>query len=861
VAGRDASWSLVVFDEAHRLTPTSQYLDAARQAADAAHHLLLLTATPHRGNEHFFRALLNLLEPELYPWSPEATDSGAGTLHPSELHFLRRMKEDLRGFDDEPLFPPRYAEVLSVGLSGVEQDVYDAVMSYVDEWYAERGMLARSIYGKRSASSVTAVCETLRRRREALSASQAGRVAPVAPRGFELDGFVGAALEDDEAWQDAERSVVEARSRDRRSELRAVDVLLRRVEAVLTDGQWPAKWAATRALLAQHEIRPGSGQLLVFTEFVDTARWLARLFAGAGFSTEVLEGGTPPEERDELQRRFLSGAFQVLVSTDAGGEGIDLQSAHVMVNWDIPWSLVRLEQRMGRLHRIGQTQPVHIYHLVALGTREGRVQERVLENLTAAARALRGRVYDILDATAARAGLSFARLLARAQASEAAASATEAVVPSAETLRAQAEELTAEEDRLRTTVDQAEARQRFAADEVEAINPVIVEGFLCQLAAAESWQVARGPADGLLLLRTAGALPAELGGGSTALVSADGRAVRRAYESGVDTHSVITLGPTEPAFGALVERAVAFEGELRQGAAVEDPGALSGYLLFAYAAEAELHDGVRPERRPLLSLVRVSADEGFPLAWESVLRLRPDDPPASVPQPAARQLAGEAGQRAIQREGELLREERVGWVDKARADLDDIEGRYQRQIRSYPDAQRGRLRAAFTEQKRKRLAQLDRMGRVIPTPAGLVGWVEVRGTGSPAEVGTDPDSERTAVGVVWDELAARGFQIDDRQHVGVGYDLLARHQATGEHRLVEVKGQARQLGPVTLEQHEWAQAQQREAVYWLYVVTACATAPTITVRVRDPAGFFAGPKVIQRFQIPLSELRRAAASE
>jgi hypothetical protein len=213
--------------------PTSEYLDAARQTAAVAHHLLLLTATPHRGNEHFFRALANLLEPALYPWSPKDTNYGGTALQPSELHFLRRMKEDLRGFDDEPLFPPRHAEARSVGLSGVEQDMYDAVMACVDAWYGRQGMLARSIYGKRAASSLTAVYQTLRRRQEALSTSQAGRAEPVAPRGFDVEEFTGAALEDDEAREDAERAIVQARSRDRKGELQAVEALLERLGTVL----------------------------------------------------------------------------------------------------------------------------------------------------------------------------------------------------------------------------------------------------------------------------------------------------------------------------------------------------------------------------------------------------------------------------------------------------------------------------------------------------------------------------------------------------------------------------------------------------------------------------------------------------
>jgi superfamily II DNA or RNA helicase len=861
VVGREASWSLAVFDEVHRLTPTSQYLDTARQVASAAHHLLLLTATPHRGNEHFFRALLNLLEPALYPWSAGTTDYGGSRLRPSELHFLRRMKEDLRGFDHEPLFPARYAEVQGVQLAGIEQGTYDAVMEYVDEWYKDRATLARSIYGKRAASSLKAAYETLRRRQEVLSSAQVGKAEPIAPRGFDAEALAGAPLDDDEAWEEAEQAVVQAKSRDRRAELRAVGLVLDQLGAALASSQPAAKWVRMTELLAAHGIRPGSGQCLVFTEFLDTAAWLAELLAAANYSTEVLAGDTSAERRDALQRRFLAGKFQVLVSTDAGGEGIDLQSAHVMIDWDIPWSLVRLEQRMGRLHRIGQTRDVYIYHLVAFGTREGRVQERVLENLKAASEALNGRVYDLLDATTARAGMSFARLLTEAQASKTAAEAAAAEVPSPKALLAQARELAGEEDRLRNPADPEAARQRFADDQLEAINPVMVEGFVRQLAAAEGWEVGYGAAAGLLLLRAARGLPGELGGGRTALVSADGETVQRAHASGADVSDVVMLGPSEPAFSALVARAAAHESELRRGAALEDPGSLSDYLLFAYTSGVDLHDGARTEHRALPLLMRVSADEAFPVGWESILRLRPGTPPVALPTPAGRQLAADAARVTVAREREKLCAERTSWVATARADLDDVEARYQRQIRAYPAAQRAELRSAFAAEKARRLAQLDRIAQITTTPPRLLGWALVHGTAVPVELGTDPDSERVAVEAVWSELESRGFEVDDRSTASVGYDLLARHRLTGEHRLVEVKGQVGGLGPVILEQHEWAQARQRGAAYWLYVVTACATAPTITIRVADPANVFAGPSVIQRFQIPVSELRRVTTNE
>ena len=166
--------------------------------------------------------------------------------------------------------------------------------------------------------------------------------------------------------------------------------------------------------MAAHDISPGDGQLLVFTEFTDTARWLATLFSDAGSAPRSCTATWTRTPATTCRPGSSPGQFQVLVSTDAGGEGIDLQSAHVMVDWDIPWSLVRLEQRAGRLHRIGQARDVHVYHLVAPGTREGRVQQVMLDNLTAASRALNGRIYDLLDATVDRAGFNFGAAMAAA---------------------------------------------------------------------------------------------------------------------------------------------------------------------------------------------------------------------------------------------------------------------------------------------------------------------------------------------------------------------------------------------------------------------------------------------------------------
>jgi len=855
VASPSASWSLVIFDEAHRLTPTSQYLGAARQVARVTHHLLMLTATPHRGKEWYFQCLLNVLDPDMYPVTAGPADTEPERrLRPAQLHFLRRMKEDLRDHDGELLFKPRYAETVSVDLAPDEVTCYEAVLDYVDTWYDDRATLARSIYGKRAASSIEAATQTLLRRRDVLAGTQAGAVPPPAPHGFDDARFRDAEIDDDESWARAEDSIVAEKSRDRRGELKAVDNVLAELERWLASGVTPSKWDAVLDVCARHDLRPGEGQLLVFTEFTDTARWLQRLFIDASFSTELLSGGTPQDARDQLQQGFLAGDYQVLVSTDAGGEGIDLQSAHVMVDWDVPWSLVRLEQRAGRLHRIGQKNPVFIYHLVAPATREGRVQEVLLQNLDAAAAALDGRVFDVMDATAARAGFDFAAALADAHRG---VDALERV-PSTETLVQQARELAAEENALRTPTDLGEAQERFAADRLEAVNPVMVEGFLRSVGAAAGWEVGPGPAERILTVKSNRPLPSALGGEASRLVSVDGNATALARAAGAELGSIVTIGPTEDAFRQLLGYcAERFDSELYRGAVVVDQASTTAYTLFVFATDLHTYDGVTKTARPSPFLIRYSGGAAFPVDWAAVANLRATEGTAARPTPGSRIAVSEAAEAHALAEQRKAAEEQARWVGHARDDLDSLRARWLRQLRELPEEQRVGAREKFEADRKRRLEDLARAELVTASPPQLIGWLEVRPGASVADIGYDPDSELPAIELVKALLASEGFDVDDRQTAGLGYDLFAKHRTSHEQRLVEVKGQLRDLGPVTLESNEWAQAMQRGDEYWLYVVTNCATGPTATVVIADPAGALSGgPRLIERFQIPVSQLRR-----
>ena len=263
IAGKRSSWSLAVFDEAHRLTPTSRYLAAAQELASRSHHLLLLTATPHRGKEHFFRGLCHLLDAELYPWDPDE-DRYDAALRPSRLSFLRRMKEELKDLNGDDLFPARYAETVSVPLGELELAAYEAVMDYASTWYGKDSTLALSIYGKRAASSLVAAVATLTRRLDALSGSAVRRGNGVVPEGI-AEGLRGdrplsASFEDPEDLQRAEDVIVGAGTRDKQGETEAVIGVLDQLNAAIQLGGTPAKWAKAEELMLKHGITPGNGQ-------------------------------------------------------------------------------------------------------------------------------------------------------------------------------------------------------------------------------------------------------------------------------------------------------------------------------------------------------------------------------------------------------------------------------------------------------------------------------------------------------------------------------------------------------------------------------------------------------------------------
>jgi SNF2 family DNA or RNA helicase len=438
-------WDLIVVDEAHKMSAhyvggevkeTKRY-KLGRLAGGATRHFLLMTATPHAGIEEDFQLFMALLDADRFEGKPRGAARTAHTVDASDL-MRRLVKEKLLKFDGTPLFPERRAYSPTYPLSDGEALLYKRVTEYVQEEMNRAERLKAAGEGRRGAvvgfalttlqrrlaSSPEAIYQSLSRRRKRLqnrvaeerlrrrgAQAQATTVlaTPTVPEGFrdidedfDIDDLPDGELEDlEEALVDeasAARTITELEHEIKL--LEELEELARNVRNSGTDRKWEEL-----ANLLQHtpEMFDALGhrrKLIIFSEHRDTLNYLAeklRALLGRSEALVAIHGGIPRDERRKIQEAFTQDKdVLILVATDAAGEGINLQRAHLMVNYDLPWNPNRIEQRFGRIHRIGQTEVCHLWNLVAEDTREGMVFARLFEKLEEQRRALGDQVFDVL---------------------------------------------------------------------------------------------------------------------------------------------------------------------------------------------------------------------------------------------------------------------------------------------------------------------------------------------------------------------------------------------------------------------------------------------------------------------------------
>jgi len=858
----NARWDLVIVDEAHKMAAyrygrkidkTIRYR-LGEVLSRNCQYLLFLTATPHRGDPENFRLLLDLLEPGFFADVELLAESVQNRDNPL---FLRRLKEDLKDFDGVPLFPPRYVHTPKWQLNEDEKRLYNAVTDYVEKSYNKALLkekrnvaFALLILQRRLASSVRAARRSLERRRQRLEElltlgqwlSERGEV-------------------DDEALEDApemerlrqeEELVERLTAAETREELQQeIELLEDLIQLARTaeKHEIETKLQQLQVVLADQRIQSTGEKLLIFTESRDTLDYLAEKLRGWNYSVVTLHGGMNLDERIRAEHNFRERA-QIMVSTEAGGEGINLQFCALMVNYDIPWNPNRLEQRMGRIHRYGQRKEVHIYNLVATDTREGRVLRTLFDKLERIREAYGSdRVFDVIGDLLP--GASLKDLIVDAIANRRTLDdiiAELECLPDEEAIRrlqeaAQVGLATRHVDLQRILGDEQQAREnRLLPEYVERFFGRACQqlGMALQRRQDGLWRLERIPYE---VRHTPPDFKHRFGLLHTEYLrfTFDKDTARRTNAEFV--------APGHPLLEAVVEAVLASGGDdLQRGAVFYDPdGRLDGLVWFL---EGEVRDGGNGlAGRRLLALYQsfgpgqTAPPRPIPpaLLWD----LKPAEGNATGMSAADAQREAvvaaaiehvlepyrqELHQRS-QRDAEIKRRYGLRSLEQQLADSDARLIEYvTRQAKGedvpIPTIQNEerrrdelrerirRLETALRQEVTLRLAEPRVLGvvRVLPMPA------------TDEAMHTDPEVEAVAMQVAMAHERAQGRQPEDVAGQNLGYDIRSSDgQAV---RYIEVKGRARS-GAVALTPNEWLMAGRLAADFWLYVVENCRSQPRL----------------------------------
>ncbi len=912
----ECGWDLIVCDEAHKMAATvfggeTKYTKRYRLGqllSSLTRHFLLMTATPHNGKEADFQLFMALLDGDRFEGRYR---DGVHSADVSDL--MRRMvKEKLLKFDGTPLFPKRMAYTLPFRLSPPEVDLYASVTDYVRNEFDRAAALendkragtvgfALTILQRRLASSPEAIYQSLLRRRERLQSRlrelellQRASPAPLA-NGVVLDADD---LDDLDEAPEAEVEAAEEQVLDQataarsihelRAEIDTLTALEQQAQAVRRSGT-DTKWTELAGLLGQlfslspahhvaeapasysaGDIPPPSAspgqKLVIFTEHRDTLTYLAakvRSFLGRSDAVVLIHGGTGREERLNVQEAFRHDPrVQVLIATDAAGEGINLQRAHLMVNYDLPWNPNRLEQRFGRIHRIGQTETCYLWNLVAEETREGDVYLRLLAKLEQARHALGGQVFDVLGKLAFEAGgkpISLRDMLIEAirtnQLPETRAYLFTVIDAALDQAHFQA--LLDERQLVHDTMD-ASAVQRIRADmeraDARRLQPHYIESFFLEAfqrlggharqREARRYEISHVPAvirqrDRLIGMREA----------------VQPRYERIAFEKSLVAPAgqppAAFVCPGHPLLGAVLDLTLERQRDLlRRGAVLVDEADASltprvlFYLDHAIQDGRELRDGSRRTLSRRMLYVEVdAAGAQRHLNYAPYLDYRPlaGGEPAADALLARPELAWiDAGLEQAALEHAIattvpehlqeVRAHKLALIAKTRAAVKD---RLTKEI-TYWDHRAEDLRAqeqagkpnarlnsgearkrADTLQARleKRLRELDAESHITPAmpvvlggllvvPAGLLRAIVGAPAAPTAQASDTQAAAARARAIVMQVERDLGFDPVDREFDRLGYDIESRIPGSGRLRFIEVKGRVAGADTITVTRNE-----------------------------------------------------------
>ncbi|MDW8382947.1 MAG: helicase-related protein [Verrucomicrobiota bacterium] len=855
----EVRWDLAIVDEAHKMaayrygdrTSKTERYRLGELLSRTSQFLLFLTATPHRGDPENFRLFLDLLMPGMFANTDLLVESVQNRDNPL---FLRRLKEDLRDFSGRPLFPPRHVFTKSYRLNDDEKRLYNAVTEYVEQTYnkaldADKRNVAFAllILQRRLASSVRAVRRSLERRKARLE--QLLSLGQWLAQGGRLDEDELEDAPETERLRREEELVERLTAAETREELQAEIQTLGKLIHLAKDAERheiETKLGELRQVMSAEKIQDTREKLLIFTESRETLEYLEERLRTWGYSVVALHGGMDLNARIRAEHEFRQKA-QLMVSTEAGGEGINLQFCSLMVNYDLPWNPNRLEQRMGRIHRYGQQKEVHIYNLVAIDTREGKVMQALFEKLERIRQAYGSdRVFDVIgevipgrtlkdlivDAIAQRRTLD--EIVAEIQAlpdERALHKAREAALEALATRHVDLSRVLGEDRRARE----------------HRLVPEYIEKFFLHGSRFVGLTAERRR-DGLWRVPS---VPYELRNVSPAFKHQYGEVFREYHKLAFDKQTArrqeaVFVAPGHPLLETVIERLLAdCAADLRRGATFADPdGRLDGWLWFL---EGELRDGHNQIAGKRLFAVYQPRDGGpLRLLHSSVLwDLRPVDAPdpSAVSGPSEQSVLAFAVAHVLesyraellalrQRDAEIKRKYGVRSLEQmlleSQAKLIDYETRRAKR-EPIPDAElrnEERRREELQARKEALEDEIQRETSLLPAPPRVLGIARVMPQPAADPVmRTDAEIEAIGMQMALDYERRAGRTPVDVSRQNLGYDI--RSEAPdGTLRYIEVKARAT-TGPVVLTPNEWLMAQRLANEYWLYVVENAADEPKL----------------------------------
>ncbi|GLI53729.1 helicase-related protein [Thermodesulfovibrio yellowstonii] len=865
-------WDLIIVDEAHKMAAysytgevkkTDRYQLGEVLSRDTK-HFLFLTATPHKGDPENYRLLLDLLEPGFFATAEMVKESIENRENPL---FIRRLKEDLKDFDGKPIFTNRYAKTVKFRLSEKEKILYNALSEYVLTQYnlaiqniARRNVaFALLILQRRLASSTYALYCSLNRRKKRLEELlKEPEIKPQNP-------FI--TQEEIEEYEDADErtrtekeaqyeSLTTARNKEElKREIDTIQCLIElSLEVINTESEvklTELKKAIEEGFKKIEEIG-GNRKILIFTESKDTMEYLYGKIKSWGYSVNYIHGGMSLDERIEAEKIFKNQT-EVMVATEAAGEGINLQFCHIMINYDIPWNPNRLEQRMGRIHRYGQQKDVFMFNLVAEDTREGEVFAKLFDKLEEIRQALgKDRVFDIIGDIFY--GKNLYQLIIDA-------------VTSARTIDEIIREIDITIDsaamaKIREALGESLATRHIDYTRIREMAQKAREYRLIPEYVEEFFKKAFDKAGGKFRIRRDGFISVESIPYEIKSIAEDAN-FKNKFGSLLNSYPRVTFDKEtafrnpevefisfgHPLFEALLEWVkIKFTESMHKGSVFEDPeGRLNGLIYFF---EGEIKDGTGSTAgKKLIALYHDGKDIRSlnpAIIWDlkpcqsPIPNTLPTNPESQIPL-----LQDYAYMEVEKYKSEILKERERQAQIKKKYGITSLEYLIRELdydlVELYERADRGEKVDIVIKNKseRKRYYEraienlkntIERETHLSVTMPRLLGAIYVKP--SQDAMVSDEEIERIGMEIAMNYERLQGREPEDVSRENLGFDI--RSKGTDGVRYIEVKARAK-TGDIALTPNEWFKAKRFKEQYWLYVVENAATSEPMLYLINNPA--------------------------